>query len=155
MNDHCYVGRNYNEYFLSPFYENDFFNYALSIDYSTKFNAKLNYDLNKKDSYFRKVPIENTGKTIEKFFYKYRVDRKHPFGSLFESIVRHISPNQKTKSESKIDSRDEDYIKELLSNCDWEYLITESIFKDKTLEIYYVLLFEKKMEEYYNLYNGC
>jgi len=155
MNDHCYVGRNYNEYFLSPFYENDFFDYALSIDYQKKFNAKLNYDLNKKDSYFHKVPIENTGKTIEKFFYKYRVDRKRPFGSLFESIVRHISPNKKTKSESKIDLRDEDHIKELLSNCDWKYLITESIFKDKTLEIYYVLLFEKKMEEYYNIYNGC
>lgn len=155
MNDLCYVGRNYNEYFLSPLYENDFFDYALAIDYSRKYNSKLNYDLNKKDDYFHKVPIANTNRTIEKTFYTYKLDRKHPFESLFRYIIRHIVPKQKTKLEFKIDPSDEEYIKKLLSNCDWGYLISESIFKDKVFEIYYVLLFEKRMEEYYNLYNEC
>ena len=78
-NDICHNGRNYFEYYLSPFLENDFFRLLMQYPYQEKMNYKLYYYLLRTQSdYFSNVPTENTKNVLPKFWAVYKLHRFNP-----------------------------------------------------------------------------
>ena len=75
-NDICQMIRNYQEYYLSPFLENDFFRIIMRYPYSEKLNYKLYYYLQKEQSdYFNRISTDNIGDTLPQTWFMYKVKR--------------------------------------------------------------------------------
>ena len=87
-NDICHMNRNYGEYFLSPFLENNFFRIVMQYPYKEKINHKMYYYLlREQKDYFFEIPTDNIGTTLPNNWYSYKVKRFNPISYLYHRFI--------------------------------------------------------------------
>jgi hypothetical protein len=87
INDIVHINRNFGEYYLSPFLDNDFFRVIMQYQIEERINYKLYYYLLKEQcNYFDNIPTENINNTISSSWFMYKIKRFNPFELILNRI---------------------------------------------------------------------